>query len=87
MQDLDMKKKVIQEVIDLMEAKQGDKLKSHPKLMASKIEVAKGEPDEVEMSEEKPEIELEMGGPEKDGESEEELSPEMLQKLLEQLKD
>lgn len=74
MQDLDMKKKVAQEIMALMDEKDGERLKSHPKLMAAKIEV------------EKPEGEMGLE-PESEGleSSEEELSPEMIEKLLEMM--
>lgn len=73
MQDMEMKKKVAQEIMALMDEKDGERLKSHPKLMAAKIEV------------EKPESELELEAKPEGMESEEELSPEMVQKLLEMM--
>lgn len=79
MQDLDAKKKVLSEIMDLMDEKEGDKLKTHPKLMAAKVEVVKPKIEGLEeiVSEEKP---LESAMEEA---SEEEISPEMIQKLLE----
>lgn len=83
MKDLEMKQNVLKEIMDLMDARQGDKLKSHPKLVAAKIEVAKPKEvmmkaDDAEESLESPEMEA------KEGDSE--VSPEMLQKLLEHFK-
>lgn len=67
--------------MDLMDEKEGENLKSHPKLMAAKIEVEK--PAE-EMMEESEEVAApEMAAPSDD----EEISPEMLQKLLEHFQD
>lgn len=80
MHNMEMKSKVLQEIMDLMDEKEGDDLKKHPKLMATKIEVAK---PEVE-SEGGLEAEAPLEGA-KDGEGEEELSPEMIQQLLEAL--
>lgn len=85
MQDQGMKQKVLQEIMDMMDEKDGEQLKAHPKFMAAKIEVAKpkvlavgdesteeeGPGEEVEMTE-KPE-------------SEEEISPEMIEKLIEMM--
>lgn len=80
MRDLETKESVLQEIIDLMDAREGDDLKKHPKLMAASLEV------------EKPEIEVE--GPEvssddlaKKEDDEEEISPEQIRKLLEHFKD
>lgn len=74
MQDLDLKKKVINEIMSLMDEKDGERLKSHPKLMAAKVSVEKKDPMEAlgEESEEMPE-------------GEEELSPEMIKQLLEMM--
>lgn len=73
MQDLDMKKKVAQEIMALMDEKDGERLKSHPKLMA------KSPAPEMPMEGEEM---LAEGVP---VEGEEEISPEMLQKLMEML--
>lgn len=76
MEDLDLKKKVLQEMMDLMDQKDGESLKGHPKMMALKVEA-------------KPEVESPEPGvdPVDGGESEEdELSPEMVQKILEMYK-
>jgi hypothetical protein len=72
MKDLETKQKVLKEIIDLMDSRDGDKLKSHPKLMAAKVEIAKPEDSKKEESKESP---LEES-------SEEEVTPEMLKKLL-----
>jgi hypothetical protein len=80
MQDLEMKKKVAQEIMALMDEKDGEMLKKHPKLMTASVEVEKdpvksfGE-DEASES---PEMEAKEGG-------EEEISPEMIKKLLEMM--
>lgn len=85
MQDLDLKKKVLSEIMDLMDAREGDRLKKHPKLMKAEIEVVneeKKEDDEMmpEMMDEKEEISEE-------NEVEAELDPEMLQMLIEKMKE
>lgn len=69
MQDLEMKQKVAQEIMALMDQKEGERLKSHPKLMAK----AAAAPAEEPVAEEMP------------VEGEEELSPEMIQKLIEMM--
>ena len=74
MEDMDMKKKVLQEMMDLMDQKDGDKLKCHPKMMALKVEA---KPPEASPAEESPESEEP---------SEDDLSPEMVQKILEMYK-
>lgn len=71
MQDLEMKKRVADEIMALMDEKDGERLKRHPKLMAASVEVEK---DPV-MGEEPAEMEMADG--------EEEISPEMLAKLKE----
>lgn len=71
MKDLEVKKKVLDEIMGLMDEKDGDRLKKHPKVMAAKIEVKK------------PELEIEEPKESVIAESEDELSPEMVSKLLE----
>lgn len=81
MQDLDLKKKVLSEIMDLMDAREGDRLKKHPKLMKAEIEVVNEEKKEDdEMMDEKEEISEE-------NEVEAELDPEMLQMLIEKMKE
>jgi len=86
MDDLMMKKKVAQEIMDLMDKHDGDRLKSKSPKFA-KMEVLSVEPKKdgeessesgLEMMKEKSDPSLEA----KEGD-EEELSPEMIQKLLE----
>lgn len=94
MMDIETKKKVLEEIMSLMDEKEGEKLKSHPKFMAAKIEVAKPVEGDAEMmkekmlgdeSEMKPGHELsESPGVES---SEEEISPEMIDMLLKKYKD
>lgn len=82
MQDLELKKKVLQEMMDLMDEKDGESLKSHPKMMALKVE-AKPEVEEKEshlMADGSKMLDGEMS------EDDEELSPEMVQKILEMYK-
>lgn len=77
MKDLETKKKVLSEIMELMDEKEGENLKmKSPKFMAAKVEIEKPE-------EEKP-IEMMSGEAEED---KEEMSPEMIQKLLEMYKD
>jgi len=66
MKDMELKNKVLSEIMSLMDEREGEDLKKHPKLMAAKAE--------------KPESEV-LEAPESE-ESEDEVSPEMLQKLL-----
>ncbi len=67
MEDTELKSKVLEGMMEFMDELEGEKLKSHPRLMAAKMEV-------------KPKEEIEV-------ESEEEVDPEMLQKLMEMLKE
>ncbi len=78
MEDLEMKKKVLQEMMDLMDQKDGENLKGHPKMMALKVE-AKPEVEKPEFGVDP----VDGGGPD---EEEEELTPEMVQKILEMYK-
>lgn len=72
MRDLETKKKVLEEIMSLMDEKEGDSLKmKSPKFMAAKVEIKK--PD-MEID---PEEEMELGS-----EDEEEMSPEMIEKLV-----
>jgi len=86
--DMELKKKVLGEIMDLMNEKDGEMLGKHPKLMAAKIEIEPKE-DEKEMDQESdlkselmPEGGLEL---EKDEMEIEGLTPEMIQKLKEML--
>ena len=88
MKDMELKKKVLGEIMDLMNEKDGEMLGKHPKLMAAKIEIEPKE-DEKEMDQESdlkselmPEGGLEL---EKDEMEIEGLTPEMIQKLKEML--
>jgi hypothetical protein len=79
MKDLDVKKKVLDEIMGLMDEKDGERLKKKsPKFMAAKIEIAKPTPKSEESMEEE-ESEMELGSSPEEGE----LDPEMMQKLLE----
>lgn len=40
MKDLGIKSKVLKEIMDLMDQKEGDRLKAHPKLVAMKVTTA-----------------------------------------------
>lgn len=80
MKNLEIKKNILQEIMELMDAKEGESLKKHPKFMAAKVEVEKPAEEglEMESSSESPEAEaLEEG----------DITPEQLQKLLEHFKD
>lgn len=94
MQDMEIKKKVLDEIMELMDEKEGDKLKMHPKLMAAKIEVVKPKDSESEMIKEKrmgdiSEMEPNHEASETQDEesAEEEISPEMIELLLKKYKD
>lgn len=85
MKDMDLKKKVLSEIMDLMDAREGDRLKKHPKLMKAEIEVVNEEKKEDdEMMDEKEEGMEEM--PE-EKEAEMDIDPEMLQMLIEKMKE
>jgi hypothetical protein len=72
---MELEKKVLEGIIEMLDEQEGEKLKKHPKLMAMQVEVEK-KPKLEEM----PELE------EKEDESEMELTPELIQKLLEMQK-
>ena len=72
---MDLEKKVIEDIIAMLDEQEGEKLKKHPKLMSMEVEVEK----KPEM--EKPEME-----DESEDESEMELSPEMLAELMKLVK-
>lgn len=86
MKDLEMKQNVLKEIMSLMDEREGESLKKHPKLIAAKIEVAKPEGSGEalkeklmgEKSEDAPEESPEMEKKE-DGE----ISAEDIKKLLE----
>lgn len=73
---MDIEKKVIEDIIAMLDEQEGEKLKKHPKLMAMEVEVEK-----KPMMGEKPEIKEES-----EDESEMELSPEMLAELMKLVK-
>lgn len=78
MKNMDLKSKVLDEIISLMDEKEGEGLKKKsPKFMAMSVEVKK--PSEKELPKE---LVVENEGEE----MEEDLDPEMIKKLLEQLK-
>lgn len=86
MKDLAVRSKVLKEIMGLMDEKEGDKLKMHPKLMAMKIE--KIEPMEKGKMMGSPLEELNPSEDEK-AESEldsEEIDPETLAELVKLLK-
>lgn len=76
---MDLKSKVLDEIIAMLDEEEGSKLKKHPKLMAMQLEVEKQPKPEIK-EEALPESESE------DVEEEEELSPEIMKKLLEMIK-
>lgn len=88
-----IKSKVLDEIMQLMDAKDGEKLMKHPKLVAAKISIAK--PVEMEM-EKKGDEEDDMEGESEDmGEMEmpegdeidlENMDPKLLKKMLAMLK-
>lgn len=68
-----LESKILDEIISMLEDQEGEQLKKHPKLMAMEVEVDK-----------KPQVEVDDEiGKEKEDEMDGELSPEILQKLLE----
>ena len=64
---MELEKKVLKGIMEFLDGQEGESLKKHPKLMAMKVEKV-----EPALEVEKPEVE-----------SEEDLSPEMVQKILE----
>jgi hypothetical protein len=89
MKDMELKKKVLGEIMDLMNEKDGEMLGKHPKLMAAKIEIEPKEGEEKEMDLEKDPKEEMMGESPLESEKEdslvEGLTPEMIEKLKEML--
>lgn len=89
MKDMSVNSKVLNEIIKLMDEKEGDKLKMHPKLVAMKVTTtkpllgSKEDKKEDKMEMESPEIE---GMEEKAGSDLDELSPEMLAKIMKMMK-
>ena len=83
MKDMELKNKVLDEIMAMMKDKEVDGLKKKsPKFMAMSVEVEK---PEAKMMEDKKEV---MEPEEKmESEGEEELSDDMIKKLLEQLQD
>ena len=73
MKGMEVKSKVLKEIMDLMGEKDGYRLKSHPKFMAMKV--SKVEPVGKEIVEEKPELES-------DDLDLESLDPDLLEKLM-----
>jgi hypothetical protein len=69
---MDLEKKVLEGLIEMLEEQEGEKLKKHPKVMAMQMEVEK-KPVMPEVEEESEDEEME-------------LSPELIQKLLEMSK-
>lgn len=84
MKDLSMKQNVLQEIIDLMDQKDGESLKNHPKFASPVTEEPSldAEIAEEEISSEEPEVLSAEAPAELDG-----LSEEDLQMLLEKFKD
>lgn len=78
---MELEKKVIDEIIAMLDEQEGEKLKKHPKLMAMEVEIEKK--PKMDMME-NPEMESEDESD--DSESEMEITPEILQKLLEMSK-
>lgn len=84
-----IKDKVLSEIMDLMDQKEGEKLSMHPKLMAMKIKVASPLDKKEDMKEMEPkELENEemKSGSDLDELDKESLDPEMLAKLMKLLK-
>lgn len=78
---LESKKNILKEIMDMMDMKDGERLKKHPKFMKAEIEVeAKPEGEAEEMAEPKAEEKEDIA------EGEMEIDPEMLQMLIEKLK-
>lgn len=87
MKDMDLKKKVLSEIMDLMDAREGDRLKKHPKLMKAEIEVVNEEKKEDE-DEMKVEMDPKLDAKEDVAEGEmDDIDPEMLQMLIEKMKE
>ena len=79
---MDIENKVLQDIIDMLDEQEGEKLKKHPKLMALQVEVGKKpEMAEGEGEEEDPEHEASESPEELSQEGE--MSPEMIKKVLE----
>jgi hypothetical protein len=85
MKDIGVKSKVLKEIMDLMDQKEGDKLKGHPKLVAMKVTTAmpmKGKMiDKEDMMDDEPK-EVEELEDKMDSDISEDISPELLAQLL-----
>ena len=92
MKDMDLKKKVLSEIMDLMDAREGDRLKKHPKLMKAEIEVVGAKPKEDMMEEGEDDMKVEKN-PKLDAKEDvaegemDDIDPEMLQKLKKKMKE
>lgn len=83
MQDIELKQKVINEIMGLMDEAEGNKLKKHPKLQPkAPADPVAEEANEVDEFEEGPE-DVEESETSEDGE----MSPEMVEKILEMYED
>lgn len=79
MEDLELKKKIMSEIMGLMDEKEGEQLKSHPKLAMAKVEIEKpGMEEEVPSLDDVAKDSMEP--------KDEEIDPEMMAKLLEMYK-
>lgn len=88
MKDLELKNKVLNEIMGLMDDKEGEMLKSHPKLVKAKIDVIKPiavEADEEGESKDLKDKELALGDLGESKDEGEEIDPDMLEMLMEKL--
>ena len=84
MKDFNLKNKVLEEIMGLMDEKEGDILKSHPKLVKAEVEVVKPKSEEVKPLGEGEELELGEKKPAPESEDDE-IDDEMLAALMEKL--
>lgn len=78
---MELEKKILEDIINMLDEQEGEKLKKHPKLMAMEVEMKKpNASDEEEAKQEGESLD------EEKSEDEMELTPEMIQKLLEMAK-
>lgn len=81
---MEVKKQILQEIMDMMDSKEGDMLKKHPKI--AKVDIQSNDPEMAEELKDKlmnPDMEVEEPEEKK---SEEDIDEETKQKLIEMYK-
>lgn len=74
MKEQEIKKKILQEIMDMMDKKEGDSLKNHPKI--AKVDIKSNDPEMAE------ELKDKLVEPDMENDSNEEVDEETKQKLI-----